>query len=117
MMLMKVSILEALPVTSNTKCSVEVSITLARKISASRSASMRFSPLPCTFTSASSRSSELALARQIAHAMHRHQPFELMLDLLDDGGRAARDDGDARDVLLVLGLGHRQAVDVVAARR
>src|SRR5262249_37365088 len=38
-----------------------------------------------------------------------------MLDLLDDGGGAARHDGYAREVLLVLGLGDGEAVDVVAA--
>ena len=53
---MNCSILELRPVISNTKCSVEASITLARKISARRNASMRFSPLPTTLISASSRS-------------------------------------------------------------
>src|ERR1043165_5227289 len=38
-----------------------------------------------------------------------------MLDLLDDGGGASRHDGDARKVLLVLGLGDGEAIDVVAA--
>jgi hypothetical protein len=51
------SIFEVRPVISNTKCSVEASMTLARKISAMRSASMRLSPLPVTLISASSRSS------------------------------------------------------------
>src|SRR6185295_3593486 len=53
---MNCSILDVRPVISNTKCSVEASMTLARKISAMRRASMRLSPLPLTFTSASSRS-------------------------------------------------------------
>jgi len=52
---------------------------------------------------------ELALQRraaagQIDDAMHRHQPVELILDLLDHHRRTAGDDGDARKVLLVLGL-------------
>src|SRR5215475_2288424 len=53
---MNCSILELRPVISNTKCSVEASITLARKMPASRKASMRFSPVPTTLISASSRS-------------------------------------------------------------
>src|SRR5215510_3571892 len=52
----KLSILSLAPVISNTKLSVEASITRARKASASRSASMRCSPLPRTLTIASSRS-------------------------------------------------------------
>src|SRR5208282_3553476 len=40
---------------------------------------------------------------------------ELILDLLDHHRRAAGDDGDARQVLLVLGLGDGERVDVVAA--
>src|SRR5499427_3674059 len=53
---MNCSILELRPVISNTKCSVEASITLARKMPASRKASIRFSPVPATLISASSRS-------------------------------------------------------------
>ena len=64
---------------------------------------------------------ELALDRraglgQVDHALHRHQPLELMADLLDHHRRAGGDDGDAREVLLVLGLRDREAVDIVAAR-
>src|SRR5688572_14307284 len=47
--------------------------------------------------------------------MHRHEPLGLVLDLLDDHRRAAGHDRDARQVFLVLGLRHRQRVDVVAA--
>src|SRR5215510_445558 len=50
------SILSVAPVISNTKLSVVASITRARNASASRRASTRFSPLPLTFTIASSRS-------------------------------------------------------------
>ena len=58
---------------------------------------------------------ELALQRrtgrgQIDDAVHRHQPVELILDLLDHHRRAAGDDGDARQVLLVLGLGDGERV-------
>src|SRR5678810_1160329 len=42
---------------------------------------------------------------QVDDTMHRHQPLELVLDLLDHHRRAAGDDGDAREMLLVLGLG------------
>src|SRR5215471_3447723 len=38
-----------------------------------------------------------------------------MLDLLDHHGGAARNDGDAREMLLVLGLRNGQRIDVVAA--
>ena len=102
---------------SKTKCSVEASITLARNISASRNASIRFSPLPTTLISASSRSSASPTTREIDHAMHVDQPFQLALDLRQHHGRARRDDGEAREVLLVLGLRHGEAVDVVAAAR
>ncbi len=53
----------------------------------------------------------------VDHAVHRHQPLELVLDLLDHHGRAARHDGDARQVLGMLGLGDRERVDIVAAPR
>src|SRR5262245_2168773 len=53
--LMKLSILSVPPVISKTKLSVVASITRARKASASRSASMRDSPLLRTLTMASSR--------------------------------------------------------------
>src|SRR5262249_56066572 len=43
--------------------------------------------------------------RHVDHAMHRHEAIELVLDLLDHHGRTARDDGDARDVPLVLCVG------------
>ncbi|MBS0524627.1 MAG: hypothetical protein JSS04_13445 [Proteobacteria bacterium] len=56
-----------------------------------------------------------ALHRQVVHLVHRHQPVELRLDLLDHHRRAGGDDGDARQVLGRVGLGHRQALDVVAA--
>ena len=52
---MKLSIFSVAPVISNTKLSVEASITRARKASARRRASTRFSPLPRTLTMASSR--------------------------------------------------------------
>jgi len=63
---------------------------------------------------------ELALDRRpgerhVDHAVHRDQPIELVLDLLDHHRRAAGDDGDAREVLLVLGLRHRKRVDIIAA--
>src|SRR5690606_23620823 len=47
--------------------------------------------------------------------MNRHDALELVLDLLDHIGRTMRDDGDAGQVLLVLGLGDREAFDIVAA--
>ena len=46
-------------------------------------ASTRFSPLPATLTMASSRSSGLPSTVKSVTRMDRHQPLELMLDLLD----------------------------------
>src|SRR5215468_1134366 len=54
---------------------------------------------------------------QIDHAVHVDQPFELALDLSQDHWRAGGDDREAREVFLVLRLGDRQTVDVVAATR
>ena len=48
---------------------------------------------------------------------HRHEAVELVLDLLDHHRRAARDDGDAAAMAFGVGLGDRQAFDVVAAAR
>ena len=87
----------------------------APKAEASRIASTRCSPLPSTFTSASSRSIALPWTVRSTHAVDRDQPLELALDLLQDRVRAGRHDGDAREVLLVLGLRDREALDVVAA--
>jgi hypothetical protein len=53
--------------------------------------------------------------RQVDHPVHRHDALELVLDLFQHMRRAARHDGDARQMLLVLGLRDRQAVDIVAA--
>ena len=82
---------------------------------------MRFSPVPATLTSASSRSSGLSWLRcrasdgEIGDAVHRDQPVELVPDLLQHRARAGRHDGDARQVLLVLRLRYGEALDVVAA--
>ncbi len=57
-----------------------------------------------------------ALEREVsARRWMGTRTLELMLDLLDDRRRSARHDGDARQMLLVLRLRHREAVDVVAA--
>ena len=52
---------------------------------------------------------------EVVHLVHRHQPIELGLDLLDHHRRSRGDDGDAREVFLHVGLRHREALDVVAA--
>ena len=96
---MKVSTLSVVPVTSKTNESVLASITLARNTSARRSASTRFSPVLLTLISASSRSICGPSMREVVHLVHRHQPVELRLDLLDHHRRAGGDDGDARQVL------------------
>src|SRR5690606_6723996 len=54
----KASTFSLVPVISKTKLSSVVSTTFARKMSAVRSASTRFSPVPATFISASSRSTD-----------------------------------------------------------
>ena len=56
-----------------------------------------------------------AVDGEIAHPVHRHQPVELRLDLIDDHRRAGGDDGDARDVAAGIDLGDGEALDVVAA--
>ncbi len=50
----------------------------------------------------------------INHAMHRNDTLELMTDLIKHIWRAARNDCNARQVLLVLGFRNRKAFDVVA---
>ena len=76
---------------------------------------MRCSPLPRTLTMASSRCERGTGAGHVDDAVHRHQAVELILDLLDHHRRAAGDDGDAREMLLVLGLRDGERVDIVAA--
>src|SRR6185437_7614405 len=53
--------------------------------------------------------------RHVDHAVDRHHAVELVLDLLDHHRGSRGDDGDAREMLLALGLRHREALDVVAA--
>ena len=76
---------------------------------------MRCSPLPRTLTIASSRCSDGAGSGQVDDAVHRHQPVELIFDLLDHHRRAAGHDSDTREMLLMLGLGDGERVDIVAA--
>src|SRR5690606_10806226 len=51
---------------------------------------------------------------QIHHPVHRHDAFELMLDLLQHMRCAARHDRYAGKMPLMLGLGDCEAVDIVA---
>ena len=117
MMEMNCSILEVRPVISNTKCSVEASITLARKISAMPQRLDALVALARHFDQRQLALQRLAEHRQIDDAVHIHQPLELALDLRQHLRRAGGDDGEARQMLLVLGLRHRQAIDVVATAR
>src|SRR4051794_22558243 len=55
-----------------------------------------------------------AFVGQVAHPVDRHQPVELVLDLLDDHAGAAGHDGDARHLLLGIDLRDGEAFDVVA---
>jgi hypothetical protein len=48
---------------------------------------------------------------------HLDDAAQLRLDLVDDLRRAGGHDRDARQVALVIGLGHRERLDVVAAAR
>ena len=105
------------PVSSNTKLSAVVSMTRARKMSATRSASTRSAPAPFDLRPAPARAPPPpGRRRRPATLRDLHHPLELRLDLRQDAGRAAGDDGDARGVGRVVGLGHRQALDIVAAR-
>src|SRR5262245_2970338 len=63
---------------------------------------------------------ELALDRvagkgHIDNVMHRNEPVQLILDLLDHHRRAGGYDRDQREMLPVLGLRHGQRLDIVAA--
>ncbi len=49
--------------------------------------------------------------------MHRHQPLEMRLDLLDHARRPGCDDRDSRDMRLVMRLRDGQALDIVATAR
>ena len=104
------------PVSSKTKLSWVVSTTLARKMSATRRASTRSTPVPRTFTSASSRS--MPLGSLVTSCTWRVETIFCSWASICDSTcrRAAGDDGDAAGVRVAVGLGHRQAVDVVAAR-
>src|SRR3546814_5979236 len=50
---------------------------------------------------------------QVVHIVHRHQAAELSLDMLDHGGRARGDTGDARQMGGVSHLGDVQVLDIV----
>ena len=81
---MKASIFWVEPEISKMKDWLVLSIARARKMSAILSDSTRFSPLPATFTRASSRSTNGPSMGQVDDLADRHQPAELCLDLLDD---------------------------------
>ncbi len=111
------SILSGCPVNSKMKLSVVASTTRARKASASWSASLRLSP-----RAAHLHHRKLALERalrdgEVGDLVHRHEPFELMMDLLDRLRRARGDDGDARADARHAPLRHGEALDIVAAAR
>ena len=121
MMLMNCSILGTAPVSSKMKCSVLASTTLGAKRFGQP---QRFDPRisrPGDLDQSEFTRDRLVLTkfpcpeRQIDDAMDRHDALELMADLLQHMWRAARDDGDARQMLVMLGLGDCQALDVVAA--
>ena len=113
--LMKLSIFSLAPVISNTKLSVSgVDHAGAERVGQPQRLDARLA------RAAHLDHGKLALdrwagRRHIHHAVNRHEPIELVLDLLDHHRRAARDHRDAREVLLVLGLRHGQRVDIVAA--
>src|SRR5690606_26324790 len=54
---------------------------------------------------------------EVRDFMHRHETVELRLDLLDHHGGAAGDDGDARQVGLLVDTGHRQPLNALSAHR
>ena len=57
------------------------------------------------------------VARQVHNLMNRHKPFKLRLDLLNHHRRRRGDNGDARRMSRIVHLGHRQALDIIAAAR
>ena len=71
----------------------------------------------CDFHHGEFAGQRITLCGQVGDRMHRHHALKLMFDLGDDGGRAAGDNGDARDVLLVLRFRHGKRVDIIAAAR
>ena len=115
------SIFDDLPVISKMKCSIVASTTLAWKASARRSVSARLLAAAGDLDQRHFALDRPFLAefagphRQIDDAVNRHDALELRLDLLQHLRRAARDDGDARQMRLMLGLRDRQALDIVAA--
>ena len=111
------SISSVVPVSSYTNEFSVASIVRAPKAAASR---MRFDPviaLADDLHEAQLALHRIAREREIDDPVHWHEPLELALDLLDDAVGAGGHDGDARDMRLVLRLGDRQALDVVAAAR
>jgi hypothetical protein len=114
MRLMKLSILSEAPVISKTKLSVVVDNARAERVGEAQ----RFHAMlaaPAHLDHRQFAGDGRAAGAQIDDAMHRHQPLELIFDLFEDHRGAAGDDGDAGEVLLVLGLGDSQGIDVVAA--
>ncbi len=82
-----------------------------------RNASTRLSPVLGNLHQRHFAFQRRAFDGEVGDAVHRHQALQLVLDLLDDHRRAGGHDGDAREVLRGIDLGHRQALDVVAAAR
>jgi hypothetical protein len=79
----KASTFSGVPVISKTKLSSVLSTTLARKISAMRSDSTRFSPLAMTLISASSRLTKAPSTVRSDDLVHGDHALQLHLDLLD----------------------------------
>ena len=80
---MNCSIFDCLPVISKTKCSVEASMTWARKASARRNGLDPLLALAGDLDHGELALDRVALHRQVGDRVDRHQPLELMLDLLD----------------------------------
>ena len=57
----------------------------------------------------------VAFDGQVMDLMNWHQAIQLGFDLLNHHGCSAGHDGDSRQLVLVVDLGHRQAGDIIAA--
>ena len=113
----KASILSGAPVISKMKEFSVLSTTLARKISARRSASTLLSPAPTTLMIASSRSTASPSTVKSCTSCNGDDTTQLRLDLLDHLRRTGGDDGDTAQMPGVIDLGHGEAFDVVTTAR
>ena len=113
----KSSILRGAPVSSKMKLSMVASITFARKASARRIASTRFSTLALDLDHRQFPLDRAHGQGQVVHRVNGNQPLELVADLLNNLRCTGGDNGDARKMGLVRNLRDGQTFDFVPASR